>query len=373
MATVVLAPDSFKGGPSALQVAAELSAGWRRARPDDELVLLPLADGGEGTLDVVAAACPESVAAVALDVQGPVGGGRPVRYLRLDDRTAVVELAASSGLPLLDEPAPLAASTYGLGQVLRAATSGGSRRLVVAIGGSASTDGGTGALTALGARFLDRNGHDLPPGGGALPHLAAVDFTRLLPPPSEGVDVLVDVTTPLLGERGAAHLFAPQKGADRRQVEVLERGLTRLATCLGGEPHAPGAGAAGGTAYGLATVWGARLVPGADWLGRLVGLSEAIAGADLVVTGEGRFDRTSLQGKLVGDVLARCGAAGTPVAVVAGQVDESVVPRGVTVVDMSQVAGSEAASRREPARHLRRSAERLALWMAEGGLRPPVT
>ncbi len=270
---------------------------------------VPLADGGEGTLDVLAAAVPAARWEQA-QVTGPAGQPVDCPWLVLPDGTAVVELAAASGLPLLSRPDPLGAHTIGLGEVIGCALDAGARRLTVALGGSASTDGGTGALAALGARFLDADGRPLPAGGGALPRLAAVDLTRLRPPPPGGVSCLSDVRAPLLGPAGAAAVFGPQKGARPDQVTLLDSGLARLAGLLGGDPGAPGAGAAGGCGYGLAAAWGALIAPGAPQLARLVGLDQALAGAGLVVTGEGRYDQTSGTGKVAGAVFAAAATAG---------------------------------------------------------------
>ena len=215
------------------------------------MVAVPLADGGEGTLDVLAAAVPGARWQQA-QVTGPAGQPVDCPWLDLPDGTAAVELAAASGLPLLSRPDPLGAQTIGLGEVIGCALDAGARQVTIALGGSASTDGGTGALAALGARFLDADGRPLPAGGGALRDLAAVDLTGLRPPPPGGVSCLSDVRAPLLGPAGAAAVFGPQKGASPAQVALLDEGLARLAGLLGGDPDAPGAGAAGGTGYGLA-------------------------------------------------------------------------------------------------------------------------
>jgi len=243
--------------------------------------------------------------------------------------------------------------------VLGRALDTGASRILAGLGGSAATDGGTGALAALGARFLDAAGQPLPPGGGALAALARADLSRLRPPPARGVTCLTDVTAPLLGPRGAAAVFGPQKGADRAQTARLEAGLARLAGLLGGDSAAPGAGAAGGTGYGLATAWGAVLVPGAAELSRLAGLDRALASADLVITGEGRFDATSLTGKTCGTVIAAAAAAGVPVALVAGQIT-GAAPGTARVVTLAALAGGAAAARASPQRWLRRAARQLA-------------
>ena len=254
---VVAAPDSFKGSIGAAAAAAALAAGWRQGRPGDEVVELPLADGGEGTLAVLAAAIPACRWHTAT-VSGPGEDPVAARWLELAGNGAVIELAAAAGLPLLTELSPLTAHSYGVGELIGLALDAGARHIDVALGGSACTDGGTGALAALGARFLDAAGRDLPRGGGALHRLAAVDLSGLRPPPADGISCLTDVRAPLLGRGGAAAVFGPQKGAGPGDIEVLEAGLARLASLLGGDPDAPGAGAAGGCGYGLAAGWGAR-------------------------------------------------------------------------------------------------------------------
>jgi glycerate 2-kinase len=364
---VLIAPDSFKGSLGAAAVATVLAEGWVSVRPGDQVTRLPLADGGEGTLDVLAATVPGARWHRA-KVTGP--GGDPViaRWLELPPpgaNTAVVELARASGLPLLARPDPMGAQTTGLGELLSRALDAGVGRILVGLGGSASTDGGTGALAALGARFLDVNGEPLAPGGGALADLARVDLSGLRGAPGGGVTCLTDVTAPLLGARGAATVFGPQKGADGAQIARLEAGLAQLARVLGGDPAAPGAGAAGGTGYGLAAAWGAILTPGAAELSRLAGLDHALAAADLVITGEGRFDATSLTGKTCGTVIAAAVAAGVPVALVAGQIS-GTAPSIARTVTLAALAGGTAAARASPRRWLRQAGRRLARDTAAG-------
>jgi len=354
---VVIAPDSFKGTLDATAAADALATGWRRVRPDDEVLTLPLADGGEGTLEALGHDLPAACWRTAA-VTGP--DGRPVdaAWLLLPDGTAVVEMARAAGLPLMQQRDPLGATTRGLGQLLAAVvTDPAVHRVMLTLGGSATTDGGTGALAALGARFLDADGAELPPGGAALARLARVDLTGLTPPPPGGVQCLVDVTAPLLGPLGAAGQFGPQKGASPPQVAELDAALARLADLLGGDREAPGAGAAGGTAYGFAVCWGAEFVSGARAVAAAAGLDDALRGAALVVTGEGQFDAQSLRGKVVGDLVERAGAAGVPVTVVAGRVDatgELPVARAVSLTDL---AGSVAGAMAEPAR-----------WLVEAGV-----
>jgi glycerate kinase len=365
---VLIAPDSFKGSISAAAAATALAAGWLAVRPGDQVTTLPLADGGEGTLDVLAATVP-GARWRRTRVTGPGGGPVQCRWLQLPGGTAVVELARASGLPLLDRPDPLGAHTTGLGEVLGRALDLGATRILVGLGGSASTDGGTGALTALGARFLGAAGRPLPPGGGALAALAGADLTGLRPPPAGGVTCLADVTAPLLGPDGAAAVFGPQKGADAAQIARLEAGLARLAEVLGGDPAAPGAGAAGGTGYGLAAAWGAGFAPGAAELARLAGLDLALAGADLVITGEGRFDPTSLTGKTTGTVLAAAAAAGVPAALVTGQAG-GALPDGVEAVTLAALADGAAPALASPRRWLAAAASRLAESASQRADRP---
>jgi glycerate kinase len=359
---VVVAPDSFKGTLGAAAAAEALAAGWRAERPDDEVLTLPLADGGEGTLEALGHDVPDSCWRSA-EVSGP--DGRPVQaaWLLLPDGTAVVEMARAAGLPLLERPDPLGATTRGLGELLAAVVADpGVHRVLLTLGGSATTDGGTGALSALGARFLDADGAELPPGGGALARLDRVDLTALTPPPAGGVQCLVDVTAPLLGPLGAAGQFGPQKGAAPDQVAVLDAALARLADLLGGDREAPGAGAAGGTAYGFAACWGAEFVSGAQAVAAAAGLDDALTGAALVVTGEGQFDAQSLRGKVVGDLVDRAGRAGVPVAVVAGRVsvEEGAALPVHRALSLTDLAGSVDGAMGDPARWLTVAGSRLA-------------
>jgi glycerate kinase len=362
---IVAAPDSFKGTIGAADAAAALATGWRQARPADTVIELPLADGGEGTVEILATAAPASRRHTAT-VSGPGEARVTATWLELAGNGAVIELAAAAGLPLLAELIPLSAHSYGVGELIGLALDAGARHIDVALGGSACTDGGTGILAALGARFLDDDGQDLPRGGGALRRLAAVDVTGLRPPPPGGTSCLTDVRAPLLGPGGAAAVFGPQKGAGPEDIEVLEAGLARLAALLGGDPAAPGAGAAGGCGYGLAAAWGAALVPGAAQIAAIAGLPGALASADLVITGEGQYDATSLDGKVVGAVLVAANAAGVPAAVVAGRV-AAPTPTGVRGVELTALAGSQAAARSQPARWLSAAGQLLAAHAGEHG------
>jgi glycerate 2-kinase len=356
---VVVAPDSFKGSISAAAAAAALARGWSAVRPADEIIELPLADGGEGTLAVLAGAR-RSARWHQARVSGPGSAQVTAPWLELDGNVAVVELAAAAGLTQLRELVPLQAHSYGVGELIGHALDQRARRVVVGLGGSACTDGGTGALAALGARFLDAQGRDLPRGGGALGRLAAIDLAGLRPAPPDGVRCLTDVRSPLLGPAGAAAVFGPQKGAGPADVSVLNAGLTQLAELLGGDPAQPGSGAAGGTGYGLAAAWGARLLPGAAELARIAGLPAALAGASLVVTGEGQFDPTSMTGKVTGAVLTAARQARVPAAVVAGLL--SARPPGqVRAVELTGLAGGSAQAMSAAARWLEEAGRQLAV------------
>jgi glycerate 2-kinase len=353
---VVIAPDAFKGTFSAKSAAEALAQGWLAERPRDNVVCLPLADGGEGTLDVLAASI-EGAQWQQATVTGP--GGEPVNatWLRLPGEVAAMEIARCSGLPLMRQPDALGAHTFGLGELIGRALDDGAKSIMIGLGGSATTDGGTGALTALGARFLDQDDRQLPLGGGFLISLASRELGSLRKLPPGGVTCLVDVTAPLLGPRGSAAVYAPQKGADAGQAAVLATGLARLAEVLGGSPDAPGAGAAGGTAYGLAAVWGAVITPGAPRLCQLAGLEDALERADLVITGEGRFDFTSLTGKVTGTIIAAAEAAGIPVVLVSGQQKEKPPVRAVT---LAELAGETERAMAMPGEWLRRAGAYLA-------------
>lgn len=322
---IVIAPDKFKGSATAAEAAEALAAGIARARPDVEVVELPVADGGDGT---VAAALAAGFAARRVVAEGPVGEPVETSFAFLDG-TAVIELADVTGLgrlpagpdgrPLL---APLTASTYGVGQVIRAALDLGAGTIVLGIGGSASTDGGAGMVQALGARLTGPADQELARGGAALAGLTSVDLAGL--DARIGATTLLvasDVDNPLLGPSGAAAVFGPQKGAAGPEVAMLDRALARwaglVAPSLASEP---GAGAAGGTGFAAMACLGARLVPGIDLVLDLIGFDAALAGADLVITGEGSLDAQTLGGKAPFGVARAAVRHGVPVVAVAGHV-----------------------------------------------------
>ncbi len=345
---VVVAPDSFKGSLAAAEVAAAISEGWSSVRPEDDVQRFPQADGGEGTLDAIAGAVAGTTRHSVGRVAGPDGRPTDGQWISLPDGTAVVELAQTSGLPLMPVLDPLFATTRGVGEVIAAAADAGATRILLGVGGSASTDGGAGALVSLGLSILDAEGRPVPDGGAELRNAATIDRggLRTLPP----ITILTDVTAPLLGPAGAAAVFGPQKGANPGQVGQLDDALRQFASLLGGDPAAPGAGAAGGTAYGFASVYGARILPGADHIAQLTGLDVALGRADILVSGEGRFDRQSLGGKVVGQLLTRAAAAGVRTAVIAGQV---AVDPGTWTASLTDLAGSVDAAIADPARWLR--------------------
>ncbi|GAA4225640.1 glycerate kinase [Actinomadura meridiana] len=353
---VVLAPDSFKSTLSAARAAEAMADGFGRVLPDVILERLPQADGGEGTLDTVLAVLPE--ASIHTTTVTLPSGPHTARWLMLDDNTAVVELAECCGLPLVGTNDPAGADSAPLGTVLRAACLASARRIVVGIGGSASTDGGAGCLRALGLRITDRQGRDAPPGGAGLTTVTTADTTTLLAPPPDGVLVLCDVEAPLYGPRGAATVFAPQKGADPNLVRTLDKALRHWANVLGGTPDAPGAGAAGGIGYALSNAWNAEMTSGAQYLSDLSGLPNRIPGASLVVTGEGRHDAQSYTGKVTGHIVRLAREHNVPTAVIAGTV--TVERRDTTMISLSDLAGSEQNAMDHPEHHLRHAAEQLA-------------
>lgn len=342
---VLIAPDSFKGSLSASLVAEAIAVGWLTVRPHDTIVLLPQADGGEGTLDAIVAAVPSAVRRSAGDVTGPDGHPTPGEWLDLPGGIAVVELAQCSGLPLMYPLDALGATSRGLGEVILAALDAGASSLVIGLGGCASTDGGAGALSALGALLLDSRGAPVADGGGRLGEVHTIDRSRLRAAPHGGVTLLTDVTSPLLGPAGAAAVFGPQKGATPEEVATLDANLAHFARLLPGRPDLPGTGAAGGAGYGFHAAWGAVITPGADYLANLSGLRTALASADVLLTGEGRFDEQSLTGKVVGQLLEAAARAGVRSGVIAGQI---TADRPVWTASITDLAGSVQAAMAEP-------------------------
>jgi len=318
--TILVSPAAFKGSFSPRQVADAIVSGVRRAVPGAVVLSCPAADGGDGLLDAV---LPPGSFREHVRVTGPLGVPVSAELGWLDAETAILESASACGLALLkpEERDPLRATTRGVGELIFEAVDRGARTVIVGLGGSATVDGGTGAARGLGWTFQDWEGAPLPEGGGALFNLTTMRGGWGL---EAKLIALTDVTTPLLGLDGAAPVFGPQKGATAEQVRLLAAGLERLGMLWGqqGRPDLatlPGGGAAGGLGAGLVFFAKASLLPGAEWVLERVGFDAALAKADLVITGEGTFDRTSLAGKAAGEVLRRAQAAKKKVAVVAGR------------------------------------------------------
>ena len=321
---VLMAPDGFGGTLSPAQAATALAEGWRRTAPDDEVDLAPLSDGGPGFVDVLATALPDAERR-AVTVEDALA--RPVQAeLLLHGTTAYVESAQACGLHLLtqEERDPMRTTTYGVGQLLAAALDAGATRIVVGLGGSATNDGGAGLLSALGLQRLDAAGQRLAPGGAALRQVDRLSGD--LDPRLADVELVAasDVESPLLGLYGASSVFGPQKGASREDVALLDGALTRWADVLEAALDVqvrdrPGAGAAGGLGAAL-FVLGATMQPGIALVQESVGLDQRVSRADLVVTGEGRFDAQSLVGKVVSGVARTAGEHAVPCVVLAGDV-----------------------------------------------------
>ena len=365
---VVIAPQSFKGSADAVAVAAAIARGVHRAWPDAETVELPLADGGEGTVRALVRATGGELRRAR--VHDPLLRELDAEWGILGDRTtAVVEMAAASGLPLLKESERDAriTSTRGTGELILAAAASGAHRIVIGIGGSATNDGGAGMARAFGYRFLDRNGDDLPEGGTALARLWRIDGQtdpRLVRP---AIDAACDVTNPLLGPEGASAVFGPQKGATPEIVRELDAALTRYADVVErfvgrNVRDVPGAGAAGGLGAGLLAFLDARLISGAKLVLDAVGFERRLAGASLVITGEGRIDRQSLYGKLTQAVTLAARARGVPVVAVAGSLGEGhEAMRDIGVEHIEMLAASPAereAAIRDPLPRIEAAAER---------------
>lgn len=324
---VVLAADKFKGSLTAAEVGEALAAGMLDVLPGLETIMLPVADGGDGT---VAAALSAGFDKIIVDAVGPTRERMQAPYA-LDGDRAVVELAAVVGLSMLTGGRldPLGSSTYGLGLVIADAIRRGATTIVLGLGGSASTDGGAGMVQALGARLLDARGYDLPPGGDHLVHLERIDLAPLRAAlGAVAITVATDVDNPLLGPRGAAAVFGPQKGASPQQVAALEQGLrhwSQLVSDATGRDDAErtGAGAAGGTGFAALALLDAEIKPGIELILDLIDFDRRIAGADLVVTGEGSLDDQSLAGKAPVGVARAAARAEIPVIAVAGRLQLS--------------------------------------------------
>ena len=362
---VAVAPDKVKGSLSAAEVARALADGVRDVEPGARCDLVPMADGGDGTVEAFLSAGAQPH---AVRVRGPLGQPVDATYAR-DGDTAVAEMAAASGLAVNGANRDARhATTFGTGELLRDALDGGARRIVLGIGGSATTDGGAGALAALGARFFNAAGTELDPVPSALATVARIDLSRL-DSRLRDVDLAIacDVDNPLLGEHGAAAIYGPQKGATPDDVGFLDGVLARLADALAAETgrdlrNLPGAGAAGGLGWALASAAGARLQRGVALVAEVRGLARALAGADLCLTGEGAIDLQTLRGKVVEGVAALARAQGVPTIAFGGAVDlaaeGALRERGVICVPVPPRPMDLSAAMREAAANVRAAAAR---------------
>ncbi|OLC51399.1 MAG: glycerate kinase [Chloroflexi bacterium 13_1_40CM_4_69_19] len=372
---VIVAPQSFKGSADAVAVAAAIARGVRRAWPDARVDELPLADGGEGTVRALVRATNGTTHLAR--VHDPLGREIEAEWgLFGDGKTAVVEMAAASGLPLLlpEERDPRVTSTRGTGELVLAAAQSGAHRIVIGIGGSATNDGGAGLARALGYRFFDREGREIPEGGASLARLHRIDGQtdpRLVRP---AIDVACDVRNPLLGPEGASAVYGPQKGATPEIVRELDAALARYADVLEAFVgrrirDVPGAGAAGGLGAGLLAFLDARLVSGAELVLGAVRFADRVRGADLVITGEGRIDRQSAYGKLTGAVTAAARAAGVPVVAVVGGVGAGHESAGLGDIAVASEGVSLEEAMARPLPLIERAAERLVRAHATAGPR----
>ncbi|PPV42385.1 glycerate kinase [Ectopseudomonas oleovorans] len=326
---IVIAPDSFKESLSAPDVAAAIARGWQQVFPEAECLLRPMADGGEGTVDAVLAAVGGERR--ECEVRGPMGAPVKAHWGWLGQGTAVIEMAAASGLhwvPCEQRDARLA-SSFGTGELIREALDAGATRIILGLGGSATNDAGVGLLQALGMHFLDAQGRELAPGGAALAGLDQLDLSgldaRLL---KVQIEVAADVDNPLCGPRGASAVFGPQKGATPEHVAELDTALgrfARIAAATLGEDHAefPGVGAAGGLGFAARAFLKASFRPGIALVAELSGLAAAVENADLVITGEGRMDAQTLHGKTPVGVARVARAAGVPVIALSGSLGDN--------------------------------------------------
>ena len=329
MKKCIVISDSFKGSLSSGEICDIARACFAEVLSDCELTAIPVADGGEGTVDCFHQVCGGEL--VPVTVQGPFGQDMEAAYLRLDGNRAVIEMASSAGLPLVgDRRDPRITSTYGVGQQIRHAVEQGSTQILLGLGGSCTNDGGCGCAAALGVRFLDRAGQAFVPTGGTLDQIAHIDVSgarQLLQ--TVKLTAMCDIDNPMHGPTGASYIFGPQKGADPAMVEFLDGQLKALDAVIQRELHrsvadVPGAGAAGAFGAGILAFLDGTLCPGIEAVLDLVDFDGKLKDCDLVITGEGRFDSQSIRGKVVSGVSRRAKRQGVPVAVIAGSVAEDV-------------------------------------------------
>lgn len=376
MEKILLVPDSFKGTLSSRQVCQVMAGQLRRFFPQAQVKSIPVADGGEGSVEAFLAAAGGECR--TRTVTGPFGEPVEAFYGILGDgRTAVIEMAACAGLPLAEGRLnPERATTYGVGELLLAAKEAGCTKAILGLGGSCTNDGGAGAAAALGAKFTRADGAAFIPTGGTLGEIAALDVSPVAQA-LQGMELtaMCDIDNPLYGEAGAAAVFAPQKGADAAMVARLDAGLRHLgqvaARCLGRDfSHLPGAGAAGGLGFGMAAFCGAQLRMGIDAVLDAVGFDSLLPGTDVVFTGEGKIDSQSARGKVVSGVAARCRKAGVPVVAVVGQIGqgfEEMYQQGLTAVfSINRAAQPFAESRFHAGENLALTMENIARLLAAG-------
>lgn len=344
MAHILFVSDSFKGTIKSVDVGKTLSNGWLQVRPADKVITISFADGGEGTLESIET-IHDNCVKINIIAQG--GDGRPhsTHWLLLNNDVAVIEMASICGIATMKTLDALRAHSFGLGEVIASACSDRRvKEIFVSVGGSASTDGGVGALTALGMNFFDINDEAITLGGGELDQLRRIDKSLVIQLPERGVKVLVDVQSPLTGNDGAARVYAPQKGANEKEVLILEKNLMHLIE-TSKVPDSSGFGAAGGVAFGLAALWGAQIVSGAETLSKLIGLDEQIKNADCVITGEGSFDSQSFSGKVVGYILEKAASLDKPVFIACG-VNKNV--KSQAIISLVELAQSEELAMSQP-------------------------
>ncbi len=295
---ILIATDSFKGSLSSLEAGRAIEKGINVAMPDAEVTVRPLADGGEGTVDALCEGMDGE--RVRAQVSGPLGERIGAEYCIVKGTTAVIEMASAAGLPLVppEKRAPMNTTTFGVGELIADAIARGCRSFIIGIGGSATNDGGTGMLSALGFKFFDKNGREIARGARGLEDLAEISAENALSALKEcSFRIACDVNNPLCGERGCSAVFAPQKGASGTDIELMDGWLSRYAALAGGDPEYPGAGAAGGMGFAFMTFLGGSLEPGVDIILSETGLEEHISNCDIAITGEGRIDRQTLMGK----------------------------------------------------------------------------
>lgn len=356
---VLVATDSFKGSAKSREVCEAINRGWINIRPADELTLIPVADGGEGTLEAIEARV-SNAAKVFINVEFVVGCQRDAYWLLLPDGTAIVELAQACGIELFSKLSPLEASTYAFGQLLKSAVEDSRvRRIYATVGGSASTDGGAGALSALGAKFFNGQEKLKVVNGGNLKNVTRIDLSGMIKPSNVPVTCLVDVKNPLTGESGAAATFGPQKGANKDEVQRLAEGLENFKQIAGLADFA-GAGAAGGTSFGLTFGWNSKIEFGAEKICELSGIHEVMNEIDIVITGEGKFDHQSLNGKITGAIVKLALEQNKRLFLCVGSTEIKFSEVEVEGISLNDLSGNHEAAMNNSIYWLEKAGERLA-------------